>query len=461
MRAKRVILFVIASAVVLASAVAAPACGFEADGTFVSTFEAGTDAFESSASLPDSGGTNPGDATAEGGDGGPMLPPTTVAIAAGGTVRAPTGNSQQTHLIHATHSGRWWLFTIDDLDTSAIYTYSSPDFVTWTKGASLTLPFPHSKEGGNFTVAYADIGGVDVVHLGVSLVVNAANDRRHDHARATISGSTISFSVPEELAQVTNALTSYDNPDGCATVITADGHVMDLTGWAPYNGNPATTGNACSYVSQSVDIGAAWAQGFAARGDIETVPNAVNARIAIATGGGQVVSIWEGGENEPLASNLRSANGNGSTWANQSSVFPPGHTMNANDWSAARLTNGEVHAVRRTTTQTYEHRKLVGTSWSDGQTIPALNGAVDGGLVLLAIGTRLLMLTIADDSPTSVMASSWDAAGKTWSAWKMLEGANVSRGFLSGFSAQDGNAAVIWTQRAGGMTNVVGRRVIF
>ncbi len=110
------------------------------------------------------------------------------------------------------HAARWWLFYIDQGAPTLIKTRSSADFITWSDGDSLALPFGHGNEGRTFSVAYADLGGRDVVHITSSLRV-ASVDRRRFHARATITSQPkIDFEPAYEAHQLTTPCSPLD-PD--------------------------------------------------------------------------------------------------------------------------------------------------------------------------------------------------------------------------------------------------------
>ncbi len=431
-------------------------CGFDGVGSeSIATGDAAV--AETSAVLPDGAPTPDSavtpDATTEAGP----PPPATVVLASAGSVAAPTGNAQQTHLVYAVHSQRWWLFTIDSTDVNALRTYSSADFTTWVAGASLVLPLPHPNDGRGFSVAYADVGGTDVVHIAFS-GRNSATDRRHLHARATISAGAIAFGTPQEIVAIAD--TAAVDPDGCATVIAADGHVMDFTGWAPYGGSSTQTGNHCGYLASNIDTGATWTTGFGARTDIAIANKTINARVALPTTGSQLVTLWETADVEPAPANVGWAQWNGSAWSIAGNVFAVGQSLGYNDWAVTRLSSGEIHAVRRTSLGAYEHRKLVTSTWTDGQPIAAQPGAANGGLVLLSLGTHMLLATIGADAATSVNVTTWD--GATWGAWSAIESTALVRTFPSGHASAAGGAALVWTEQvAGGAMQVAGRRVLF
>jgi len=420
------------------------------------------------ASLPEAGGFFvDGMAPNESGTDAALPPPSTVTIVStAGAVVDPTGNAQQTHIVYAKHSGRWWLFTIDSLAASSISTWSSIDFVTWVQGASLTLPFPHGNEGGNFSVAYADLGGKDVVHLSLSLTESGSGNRHHDHGRAIITGAAIAFDAAFEIAAVDPSQNTDTTPDGCATLVTADGHVMELTGWAPYNNMPSNNGNVSSYLATDPDTGGTWAPSFPNRKDFAQA-DAINNRMGLATGGGNVLTIWESANAEPDPDNLRSSDWDGSNWNNQKDVFAA-KTQAPNDWSAVRLQNGEIHALRRTTpggtgntmSNAFEHQLLNTGNWNSRTNPADMGGLSNGGVVVLTHANHMLVVTIGSDPAQSIITTTWD--GTAWSTWATLEGDVGTRSHISGFANEDGEAAVIWSEgAAAGKTSVVGRRVIF
>jgi hypothetical protein len=175
--------------------------------------------------FPDLGGltsTGGGDASPDvaGGDGGADP---AVVIADVGSVSTSSGDAQQIHVVWASVTRQWWLFYVDD-DTTQLKTRWSPDFVTWSDGASLALPYTNAKEGRNFSLAYADIAGVDVVHVAVSHRI-ADGDRRVTHTRATIDADGISFGTPADLSSLTYQDPALD-PDSPRSRSTPAGESM-------------------------------------------------------------------------------------------------------------------------------------------------------------------------------------------------------------------------------------------
>lgn len=452
---------VIVSCSAVAVAVAACGLGIRGELDADATTDAGTDAALDDARIEDAP-TDAGDAGAVG--------YTPVVIATGGDAGAPTGNAQQTHLVYAEHGKRWWLFTIDNAAPTVLATYSSTDFVTWMPGAPLTLPLGHGGHGGNFSVAYADLGGQDVVHLAISLEA-ATNDRRHYHARAVINLAAIAWGAPAQVDLITDP--SPPNPDGCSAVVTSGGVVIDTTGWAPYGGGASYTGNEEAFVGLSPDDGTSWDASFGPRQDVGAVSKYSNARLAMPLASGDALLFWETADVEPDPTNVR--------WSRMSAAgvaSAPGDVFAAaaqgwNDWSAARLSDTDVHAVRRQTTGAFDHRRWDGATWNDGSAIPALMTATDRGVVVLHDASRVMLVAISSDADanTAVMATTWvsggssdagtDAGTGTWTAWAPIVATPAQRTNPSGFTSPTAGSAIIWTETEGGASRVVGQRIAF
>lgn len=414
------------------------------DGGISATNDGSAGSPEGGSSSGDEGGPNPGT------DSGPIpgdFDAGPVSIASAGSVVAPTGNAQQTHLIYAENGKRWWLFTITSDAPSSLQAYSSTDFHTWTAAGELALPKAHNGQGSNFSVAYASIASHDIVHLGIGLA-GTAPARTHYHARAAINGATIAWSPVANVVTVNDDL--LGDPEGSVTLITASGRVTDFTGWAPYQGSGAQTGNQDAYSSVATDDGlAAWTSAFGDRTDISAASKTINARTALSLGGESVIAIWELGDSEPDPSNLRSARNPSGSWLSAISVFASDTKFGVNDWGATALTPTDVHAIRFT--NAFEHRRW-NVSWSDGDAIPTLAGVKkNSGLVVLHDATHVYLAAIAGDA--SVQMTSWSAGA--WSTWKVVAPASAGRSSLSGFWSPTAGFGFVWTEAA----HVAGVRV--
>src|SRR5258708_5303759 len=71
-----------------------------------------------------------GDLSLTGDDAGGVVPVVVASVM--GNSNAPSGQAQQTKLVYATGSQRWWLFYLDGAEPKALKTKYSADFVKWT-----------------------------------------------------------------------------------------------------------------------------------------------------------------------------------------------------------------------------------------------------------------------------------------------------------------------------------------
>jgi hypothetical protein len=400
--------------------------------------------------LAPDGGDAPG---ADSSDGNGPLPG---AITSVGSVANATGFATQTHVVYATHAALWWLFWIDSTQGQTLQTSYSPDFVQWTQGASLPLALSHDGQGGNFSVAYADIGGTDVVHLTIGAHgTQGPNDQHHLHVRASINGSTVTFGGIDDMSDINDPLTS--DPDGPATFVDSHGNVWDASGWASFQG----TGNEVAWPSVSADQGSSWPSGFGAQQGIFVAQGTTHARsFAVAGGGaGALVALWDFADHTP-PTNVGWAQYTGGTWTVPGAVFPLGSTQDPNDWDVGTLTDGHMHVVRRTLSGSFDHIRYDGTQWTTLAAPPVdpLGTITGSGVVILVSGVRLAVITVAADPANSVRQIVWNQTA--WGEWTTIEGSTASRGYVSGWSGAK-NDAVVWTEGSGGNHTIAGRIVSF
>jgi hypothetical protein len=394
-----------------------------------------------------------GDAGSEAGDAAGDGPTTTGVLANAGHVTGATGNATQTHIVYALGSKRWWLFYIDD-DPMTLKTRSSPDFVTWTDGATLTLAHTNAGEGRNFSVAYASRGGTDVVHVVLSHVVSGGS-LVHAHARAVITNATIAFSAP---ADVSMAQGSLQGPDGPVTFIDADGTVWDASGFAVSMGT--TNGHYNEDVfSAAPDNGASWTSGFTQQ-TLEVVNTVTNAHALFNANG--MGAVWTLGD-QTNPTNLRFSTNTGS-WSSAISIFDAG-AEDSNDWSVAVLTTTkgpEGHVVRALLGGGYEH--VYGGSGTGSNTAAPLaqSRTAGSGVLLLADPSHLAALDVAADG--SLVMSRWDPSATSWSPWTVLASA-TPRAFLSGYCPdldahpEAKGCAVLWTSTTTSGSTIGGQLV--
>lgn len=381
------------------------------------------------AGVDDAGRVDGGDAASEAGA------PATLANV-GASVAAATGDAQQTHIVWAAADQRWWLFYIDG-DPTLLKTRSSPDFVTWTDGASLTLPYTNAAEGRNFSVAYASLSGADVVH--VSFSHDQSSTQTHTHARAEIQKGAITFGAAADVCSVSASSPGADSP---AALLLADGTVWDSTG--DVNSQSSGRHNEDVFVASSPDTGPSWTGAFTQK-TVEIVTDVVNARQMIQANG--VVALWEAGDQEPNPTNVHASVLQG-TWGAPISLFPDA-VQDPNDWSGAALRVGgsiDLHVVRARLAGGYDH--AVGAGATPAAPPPTMARTAGSGLLALADPDHLAVVDTAADG--SLQLSTWSPTDGVWSAWRALTGPGV-RHYLSGYCPdlslhpEAGGCAVLWT----------------
>jgi hypothetical protein len=384
----------------------------------------------------------------------------TVAIANVGTVSNATGLGMGTHLVYATHAKLWWLFWIDSMQTQTIQTSYSPDFVHWMQGASLPLMLDLQGQGGNFSAAYADVQGADVVHLTIGAFSTTEPTRHHLHARALIQGATITFTGPADLSDITS--TSSADPDGPSTFVDGQGTVWDATGWSDVTGGPA---NEAVSASMGIEQGAAtWPDVFAVQSNLYIATGLVHSRAFATAGTNLLVALCDSADSAnptTTSTNVEWMSWNGATWGGPTDVFAGGKTQTPNDWGVATLSDGHMHVARRATDGSFDHVRYDGAAWTTLPAPPAdtLGWATGQGVVVLASGTNAAIVTIASDTANTVRMIVW--TGMAWGPWTTLEGSTASRGWVSGWSGAKTNA-VVWTEGDGsGGHRIMGRVVSF
>ena len=385
----------------------------------------------------------------------------TVAITNVGTVSNATGLGMGTHLIYATHAKLWWLFWVDSTQTQTIQTSYSPDFVHWMPGGSLPLALSLQGQGGNFSAAYADVQGADVVHLTIGAFATTEPTRHHLHARALVQGTTITFGSIADLGDVTGA--SDTDPDGPSTFVDSQGTVWDATGW-----NDATGGVGNEEVSASTSLeqgGANWSDAFGSQSNIYIATGNVHSRAFATAGANLLIALCDAADTvapTTTSSNVEWMAWDGATWSGPTDVFAGGKTQTPNDWGVATLTDGHMHVARRATDGSWDHVRYDGAAWTTLAAPPAdtLGWATGQGVVVLASGTDVAIVTIAGDTANTVRMIVWNN-GATWGPWTTLEGTTASRGWVSGWSGATTNA-VVWTEGDGtGRYQIMGRAVSF
>jgi hypothetical protein len=382
--------------------------------------------------------------------GGTVAPTQPVLVVSAGMVTAPTGNAQQVHAFWAANAKAWVLVYLADSDPMALHTASSPDFATWTT-STITQPVHGSiADGRDFSLAAKNIAGTDVVHLVVSEKNGA--QRQHEHARGHVDPKSADLGIDGyvQFTFTTLAQPALD-PDGPSTAVTVDDHVVELSSW--YDDGDGGAGDSFGWVSTDPDPGSgAWPMGFDQGTELQMVHLFVNSRAAVALGSGDVLALWDKGDQEPTPTNVFFSRFQGGMWTPFDAVFDDseGADMDHDDWGVARRQDDDVHAVRRTRSGEFEHRRYNGMAWTTGEPIPNIKdsgkdvGAIDGGgLVVTTDGTTVTLFAIAASGGNPIEATTWKGS---WGDWRVVVGPGGNRSYLSAAQGPSGRTGLLWTE---------------
>lgn len=397
------------------------------------------------------------DSSIEGNDGGTSNVLTPHALASVGNVPAESGNAQQQHLVFAINSVDWWIFYIDDVDTSVLKASVSTDFTTWVSAPTRALSEAMALEGRNFAAAYGNLGSKDVVHTFLSHFV--ANEDTRD-SRAIITGAAIDYETGIAVSQVTTFNASVD-PDGCNTAITNDGFVHDATGWDS-EGN-GFIGRINVFHSDLPDQGEGFDASFASNSAaIGTSGNPIQNRLLLPLKSGALLYLWPTAATTTATDNIAwasSASGTSTVSAAQN-LFPSSTTPveAMNDWNACEV-GSTVHFVRRTldggADDAFDEMTFDGSTWSAGAPIPNDSGKNGSGLVLASDGTSLIAFTIASDAANSIRSTK--LTGGVWSPWTTVVSSSATRNYLSASACgTTAHAGVIWTEGSAAPYSIMG-----
>lgn len=386
-----------------------------------------------------------------------------------GALPTATGHGSQTHLVYATGTGEWWLFH-DPAAGGVLATSFSKDFVSWTPGEQVALPVAPAVDGSDLSVAYRSLGGHDVVHISQGYRTPTLLGRYH--LRASLTAGHAAFGAPQNINSETVGDGFGAAPDGTATLILPSGLVIDTTGFvATQSLSPPGSlsancggGDADVYTSDVMDTGATSFDAVKFGPQVLwCVPGTINARQLLALGSTAILLYVDGGSAPGGGANLfMSTSQNIGNWspAEPSSgpsvipprVFPdsPAKSFGFNDWTAA-LHNGSVHAVRRLSDDTFEHR-IAGSAlaWGPGGAIPTQPTLQTSGLFLTPYGNGLVLVALGSNGGSQILYTAYNASKVVWSSWQTLTLDSAVRTYLAGF-APEGTVkpALLWTQQAG------------
>ena len=346
------------------------------------------------------------------------------------TIAAPTGSARAGRLIYAVNSARWWFFYLSAASTLA--TLYSSDGVTWTAGGTKALG--QSIDGWNFGVYYANIASTDVIHIAVS-AANSSNSAQH--YRATISGTSITFGSVDTIG------TSFYQFEDAAVFISSDGHVRQMV---------VQGGDWYGYAWPNADTGTGWTVGSPVSGP-GAGNNSYKSAALAQTSATHMLAVLDdsaaAGTSETTAASYQLTYGtfNGTTWTDQGSITPTTAVSEKfNDWSISHLSDTDIHLVHRTGTNSYEHARYNGSTWSSGSTIPTQSSVDGGGLAMWNDGTTVYLAVIDSAAGNAVRFNSWTSAGG-WGTWADIEATSATRSNLGVSQSADGsgNWLLYWT----------------
>jgi hypothetical protein len=392
-----------------------------------------------------------------------MRPPPdsgTISVTSVGDKVFSTGYGYQTHVIYAQNDGRYWLFYVDDT-AGFIQARASADLATWTSPTLLAIGGATLADGYSFSVSYANLGGSDVVHIVADTLPTAGGFLAVD-IRAVIAGGMITAALPVTLP---NTIAGGGcNVDGPQVVVTPAGHVYDVSAWVPH---PSTGCDTNIFVSTNADPGgSSFVPTYLQEGYYVSVPDLTVAHDLVSLpDAGLVLALWA--DNDMSAATSFYSIG----WDLSSSFLDAGVDANAgtfpdagaelfagaggqasyDEWTACRLTDGNVHLVRHvtmspaTTPDIFQEQVYNGASWSQGGVPPMVSSGSNTGVVLVSganPANGMLLASIASDN--SIQLAKWTSSSG-WSALPPIAG-SAQRQSLAGTGCGSARAALFWTE---------------
>ncbi len=410
------------------------------------------------------------DGAGDSGDAGALSTAISARTIATNALVFATGFSSQNHVIFAEGDQRYWVFYVDATQR-AIKTRVSKDFVTWAEGTSLPLKGAANTvtDGNNFSVAYAWLGGVDVVHVIANTIAPEPAETETIHLRTTISGGALTAPVTVVLPATSTTgptgTSGFNCPeDGPVTLVTSTGRVLDVTAWTGHSG--VTTCDSNVYRSTTVDTGASFGTAFDRDRYLITVPGYTFAHQLVELPTKGVLLGWPDQDEQGPNNDLRifsavdwwlspfvGGDGSGTFPDASAHVFESaGGQSGFDDWAMCRLTDSDVHMVRHvfsaavtTNVSDFQEVRFDGTRWSSATPPGPVAGTSNTGVVLLSDADPSHgMLAIAIGTDNALHIAKWTTAG----GWRVLPSfpGSTKRQSLSGSGCGGAHPQVFWTE---------------
>lgn len=371
--------------------------------------------------------------------------------------------SWQGHLFWAVNDAAWWWIGVASASATTLIAYRSPDLITWTAKTTKAMAATLNGEGRNLCVVYKNIASTDVVQLVYTNAISASSHKLNT-IRATISGGAITYGT-EQLVVAGTANSTDLGVSGLGACFSDDNFL--------YIGLPdpttANAGDAVAYKASNADLGSSWTTGYAAQVAVDTsILNKVSSTCVTPLASHKVLLCYDNGAATPQTVTLKnvlektltgttisptpaSTAGNG--------VFTAlGTAVDADNYGVARLSDTDTHAVLRTASNTYSHKRFNGTDWTTvaGVSIPAQTSGAGTGVFLCSNGTDVWLFVVDSDAANTIRYIKWTAASNTWGTWTALETTTKTRKFLSGNINSAGTTiGVIWSETNGANFDVM------
>lgn len=352
---------------------------------------------------------------------------TTIATLAGTT---GSGLGTERHAIWAVNDAQYWAFGFTS--TSTLATWSSPDGLVWSAGATHALGHAHGSEGRNLTIGYQSINSIDTFLIQYNYV--ASNVVWPEAVRATVQSGVIAYHATDTDLTITTGVDS-----GALYWIGSSVEIDPTNHWLIGNGRVGGSGT-FSYdnnaARSSADPGTAesatpvtWI--LYAIDSSDAAESRSN--VVVDIGGGSMGLLSDDGASSAGTTGINWYTWNGTSWsgsAGNQAATGAISSIDKNDWGAIRVTATDVHLVYRSGASSFVHRRWNGTSWSAGDTIPAQASKAGAGVALGTDGVGVWLVIIDSNSANTVRANTWDPSAGGWTSWLEVEGSTATRTYL-------------------------------
>ncbi len=356
------------------------------------------------------------------------MPNTPVTIASVGTAAHIGGNGSQTRIVYAENDAAWWVFWIDSASLTSWQCARSADLSSWTAKTSATITTQSGfVDGREWAAGYANISSNDVVHT-THVTTNTY------HLRGAISAGAVTWSSEDNVSLAAGA-----NPNG-GTIC------LDSTGvpWA----SSTSGGNLAVKQASNADSGTSWTGGWAAGGGSGTIFGTAafaGSLALIPVASGHVLAVGDNGSSNKSWNNLEYMLWT-SSWATGAAIRGSnlGSSQDPADWGWAARSNTDVHVVMKTGSNTFEHFRWNGTTFSAGDSMGNLATSGGNGVCLATDGTDVWAFTIASASGNDVYSNHW-VSGTGWAGWTAYGLSSATRTNISCYSkVKAGSIALVW-----------------